>query len=122
MAVEMLVDRCHGASLRAGWWWENGKPLLDSESVHYIVATKLALIHSEISEAMEGYRTNAADSHLPNYTSITVELADALIRIFDLAGALQLPIGRAFVEKLTYNASRADHKPQARAETSGKKF
>jgi hypothetical protein len=51
-----------------------------------------------------------------------VELADAAIRIFDLAGAMNFDIGGAIAEKLAFNASRADHKPEARKAQGGKAY
>lgn len=50
-----------------------------------------------------------------------VELADAVIRIFDLAGACGYQIGDAIMEKLEYNRHRADHKRENRAKDGGKK-
>jgi NTP pyrophosphatase (non-canonical NTP hydrolase) len=82
----------------------------------------LCLIHSEISEAMEGHRKNLMDSHIPHRSMLEVELADAVIRIADLAGALGLDLGAAIAEKMAYNATRADHKPEARAATNGKAY
>ena len=52
---------------------------------------------------------------------IEVELADAMIRIMDLAGAMQLDLGGAMVEKLLYNTQRSDHKVDNRAKNNGKK-
>ena len=114
--VNALVDHCYTASLKAGWW----KPE-DSDNP-YTVACKLALIHSEISEAMEGDRKNAPDDKLPHRKMIEVELADALIRICDLAGWLDLDLGGAVVEKMAFNAQRQDHKPEARAADGGKAY
>lgn len=82
----------------------------------------LCLIHSEISEALEGYRKDQMDDHLPHRKMIEVELADALIRIFDLGGALDLDLGGAFAEKFHYNQTRSDHKVENRAKSGGKKF
>jgi len=53
---------------------------------------------------------------------LEVELADAVIRIFDMAGGLNLDLGGAIAEKLQYNASRADHKPENRRQPGGKAF
>ena len=86
------------------------------------IATKLALIHSEVSEALEGVRKGKMDDHLPDLPAIEVELADAAIRIFDLAGALYLDLGSAIVRKLAYNAQRKDHTREARAAAGGKKI
>ena len=62
------------------------------------------------------------DNHLPHRKMVEVELADAMIRIMDLAGAMNLDLGGAMVEKLLYNTQRSDHKVDNRAKTNGKKF
>lgn len=115
-AGNLLKHECHEASFRAGWW--NGVDITDKN----IVPVKLCLIHSEISEAMEGHRKNLMDEHLPHRSMLEVELADAVIRIADLAGALGLDLGGAIAEKMAYNATRADHKPEARAAANGKVY
>ena len=51
-----------------------------------------------------------------------MELADAVIRIMDLAGAMGLDLAGAIVEKLAYNQTRADHKTENRNADGGKKF
>ena len=70
------------------------------------VGEQLALIHSEISEALEAHRTNSKDQHLPQYDGITVELADAIIRIAHLAERLNLPLAEATVSKMQFNDKR----------------
>ncbi len=82
----------------------------------------LCLIHSEISEAMEGERKNLMDDKLPHRRMAEVELVDALIRIFDYAGAFGYDLQGAYAEKMAYNASRQDHKPEVRAQEGGKKW
>ena len=71
---------------------------------------------------MEGARKGLSDDKLPSRTMEEVELADTLIRIFDYAGGFGLDLGGALVEKLAYNAKRADHKPAARIAPGGKKW
>lgn len=133
LAGDVLVKACHGAAFSAGWWKSPvGRDLADlirePESAQEkllagaLVAQKLCLVHSEISEAMEGHRKGLMDDHLPHRKMIEVELADAIIRICDLAGALNLHLGGAIAEKLAYNARRPDHKLEARAAAGGKAY
>lgn len=82
----------------------------------------LCLIHSEISEALEGYRKNLMDTHLPQRKMIEVELADAVIRILDTAAGMGLDLGGAIEEKLVYNQTRPDHTNAARCSPNGKRF
>ena len=131
-AGNVLVDYCHGASAAAGWWGEleqTGDLPYDVAEVRgdgrfgkALVAQKLCLIHSEVSEAMEGHRKGLADDKLPHRPAIEVELADAVIRIADLAGALGLDLGGAIAEKMEYNRNRPDHKPENRRGENGKKY
>jgi NTP pyrophosphatase (non-canonical NTP hydrolase) len=113
-SIEHVVEYCHGAA-KAGGWWRNG---IENRNKGEL----LALIHSEISEALEGVRKDKMDEHLLHHKSVTVELADAIIRICDMAGALQLPLGEALAEKLMYNQKREDHKLHHRDGPGGKKF
>ena len=82
----------------------------------------IALIHSELSETLEGVRKGAADEHLPWRSAEEVELVDTLIRIFDYARAYKLDLFGAMTEKLAYNAMRQDHTHEARRAEGGKKF
>lgn len=86
------------------------------------VGEMIALVHSELSEGLEGYRKNLMDDHLPHRRSLEVELADAVIRIFDMAGGLGLDLPAAVMEKLAYNRRRQDHTHEARRAEGGKKF
>lgn len=122
-----VVQRiCHHRSLAAGWWKNdqaviNAVPAdLQKYAKALVVLAKLDLQHSELSEATEGYRKDLMDDHLPHRPMIEVELADALIRIFDLAGWLGLDVSGALIEKLAYNQSRPDHKEENREKTGGK--
>ena len=70
------------------------------------IAQMLALIHSEISEALEADRKDLMDDKLPHRLGLEVELADAFIRICDMAGGLSMDLGGAVEEKLAYNTTR----------------
>jgi len=120
MTLNELIAACHEASLEAGWWIEYEE--MPEQYRKYWLATKLGLVHSEISEAFEGLRKGKMDDHLTHRPAQEVELADALIRIFDYAGAMKFDLDGAIQEKMNYNAQRADHKLVNRAAVGGKSF
>lgn len=129
-----LTRLCHGVADESGWWVHRPtgcdlKQLINHPEDSFqqmmggaLVAMKLCLTHSEISEGMEGHRKNLKDDKLPHRSMLEVELADAMIRIMDLAGALGLDLGGALVEKLEFNTQRPDHKPENREATGGKAY
>jgi hypothetical protein len=112
----LLQEICHACSARSGWW----KDVSFSDPM--LVPTKLMLVVSELAEAMEGHRKSLMDDKLPHRTMLEVELADAAIRIFDLAGALEFDLGEAIAEKLAFNSQRPDHKLNNRAAVGGKAY
>lgn len=66
----------------------------------------IALIHSELSEALEATRKDLESDHLPGVSGVAEELADATIRIFDLAYHLEIDLGDIILKKMTYNETR----------------
>lgn len=78
------------------------------------VGTKMALVMTELGEALEAFRKGGlrgksevcSVSNKQPLTCVEEELADALIRIFDLAGMLELDLGDAVVSKMTHNETR----------------
>lgn len=137
-AATRLTSLCHGVADRSGWWrdLQTGEPLqfdYNQQLSDWLSCGKrmnplrnigelLCLIHSEIAEAMEGARKGLMDDKLPHRSMLEVELADALIRICDMAGGLKLDLAGAIAEKLAYNAQRADHKIESRTAQGGKTF
>lgn len=118
MNLERLQLECHRRARDAGWWDEY-QVMRNGYRKHFI-AGKIALVHSEISESLEAFRKNQMDDHLRGRPGVEVEFADAIIRILDLAGALNLDVAGAVIEKLEYNSRRPDHTREARAAAGGK--
>lgn len=67
---------------------------------------KIALMHSELSEALEADRKNLESEHIPEFSGIEEELADVLIRIFDFARQRDLRLGAALAAKMQFNLTR----------------
>jgi NTP pyrophosphatase (non-canonical NTP hydrolase) len=111
ITLNYLTDIIYKYNVKKGWW-DNPREF----------GTSIALIHSELSEALEGDRKETMDNHLPHRKTVEVELADAFIRLFDLCGRLNLDIGGAIAEKFEYNKHRADHKKENRETQGGKKY
>lgn len=85
-----LRDRIHKANVEKGWWTdlETGLSIIETRNRPEI----LCLIASEICEAYDD--PHSPDNHLSMYKTIWVEIADALIRISDLAGAEGIDLDR----------------------------
>lgn len=86
----------HAQNLEMGWWdqW------LDNPAERH--ETAMMLVVSELGEAMEGHRKDLMDDHLPDHPMFSVELADALIRLLDLAGAYRINFNVVNIESLSY--------------------
>ena len=114
--LNRYAREAHAANER---WWRDPST---GEPVERNFGELIALVHSELSEALEGHRKNLMDDKLPARRMVEVELADALIRIFDIAGAYGYDLEGAYREKTKYNAERADHKPENRTRPGGKAY
>ncbi len=86
-------------------WWED--PRDDG--------TCIALMHSELSEGLEGLRNMANSDKIPGFLAIEEELADCIIRIMDFSEQRAFDVGKAVEAKMEYNRERS-HKH------GGKKF
>lgn len=129
VGISYLQFNAHAASLAAGWWVDpvEGTDLLaeirsGSRFGKALVAEKVALLHSETSEILEGHRKGQMDKNLPHRLAVEVELADLLLRIGDFGGALELDLAGAVIEKMEFNKTRADHTLSARLATGGKSY
>lgn len=95
-AFQDVQTEVHETAVDKGWWQEQRG-----------VGEVIALIHSELSEALEADRNgNPADKHCPQYTSLEVELADAIIRIMDYAQFRGLDVAGAVIAKSEFNKTR----------------
>lgn len=119
-AVSLLQEKCHYDRVKAGWWTDlkTGESLRGKRNV----GEAIALMHSELSEALEAHRKNLMDDKLPDRKGLEVELADTLLRIFDFAGGFNLDLAGAMIDKMAYNRNRADHKLENRSKEGGKAF
>lgn len=161
--LAQLQRDCHQASYDAGWWhhpgsglpyipgdaqrtpsgsiirWDQLNLFVRSMIEHYwpfVLATKVSLIHSETSESLEGLRKDLFDDKLSHRIAFETETADAMIRQFDIAGAMNraaslgvvdptahtMKLGDAIREKMGFNKTREDHKVTTRLAAGGKKF
>lgn len=100
-------------------WWRNPNT---GDKIERNRSEMMMLMVSEIAEAMEGYRKDLPDDHLPNFPMETVEMADLFIRLMDYVGEFCPRFGEAVVAKVEYNKTRADHSNAARTAPGGKKF
>jgi NTP pyrophosphatase (non-canonical NTP hydrolase) len=91
-----VQSEVHTIAVDHGWWDE---PREDG--------TVIALMHSELSEALEALRhDNLASDHIPEFLGMEEELADVIIRIMDFAEARNLRIAQALLEKMEFNRTR----------------
>jgi hypothetical protein len=119
-AYEGLVaaqELAHRTAQDAGWY----RNPATGEAIKRNFGEVVALMHSELSEALEADRKGLKDDKLPHRDGREVEFADCIIRILDTAAALGLDVAGAVIEKNRYNRTRADHKLAARA-AGGKKY
>lgn len=103
-SINRLRDAFHETACQKGWWDEDKN---DGECI--------ALMHSELSEALEALRQGNPKSDVIPTCSVGEELADTVIRILDYCGARGIDIDTAVRAKAAYNKMRS-HKH------GGKKF
>lgn len=116
---------CYELAAHSGWWIDpdTGEDVRKwpEKFLRLWVMSKLMLAVGEISEGVEAYRKGCRkDDHLTWMDGLTVEIADAIIRLLDLAGGLGLQVADAMSQKLAYNQQRADHTLAHRKGDGGK--
>lgn len=94
-AFEDAQESIYDCAVRHGWW---ERPREDG--------TCIALMHSELSEALEALRKNKPSDKIPMFTGEEEELADTIIRIMDYAHHKQLNLAAAIIAKAEFNETR----------------
>ena len=88
--INEYIRECHRVAKDKGWW--------DTERND---GELIALMHSELSEALEALREHASKD------AVAEELADCCIRIFDYCGAREIDLQEHLLKKIEYNKTRA---------------
>lgn len=106
LTINDLQSEAFANSQAHGFW-----PTLSPErprEAEAMIPEKLCLIHSEVSEALEAYRDGALSLGYEGKKPVGFlsELADVMIRVADLAGALDLDLENMIKIKMAYNRTR----------------
>lgn len=110
--INTFAHACHINAREHGWWDSHGRNF----------GEMIALMHSELSEALEAYRDGddiqkiyygpykgnspVSNEEVPKPLGIASEFADVIIRVLDTCAALGIPIGEALIQKHAYNHTR----------------
>jgi NTP pyrophosphatase (non-canonical NTP hydrolase) len=88
MNIKQMAVEIHQNAIDHGWWETQGS-----------VPELLCLIHAETSEALEAYRIDDREN-------LAEELADIVIRVFDMAEGMKIDIEQEIIKKHEFNKTR----------------
>lgn len=105
LTIAEVIKRSHETATEKGWW-------ADYEQQDLLISSKLMLIVSEVSEALEELRHKGMEGIANLWfeddkpEGFVVELADVIIRVADLCREYNLDLETALITKMKYNKTR----------------
>ena len=102
-----MEEEAHRVGVAKGWWPVCADAVTPGRECGRNDGELIALIHSELSEALEALRHgDPPDDKVPEFRGAETEMADAIIRIMDMGVARGWRIAEALVAKMAFNETR----------------